>query len=45
MFQYLDAQLPAVQGFRVGEVTVEVVVMGRLETGEWVGVRTQSVET
>ncbi len=45
LFQYLEAQLSAVQVLRVGQVTVEVVVMGCTETREIVGVRTQSVET
>jgi hypothetical protein len=45
LFQYLEAQLSALQGFRVGKVTVEILIMGRLETGAWLGVRTQSVET
>ncbi|MGD1907796.1 MAG: nuclease A inhibitor family protein [Leptolyngbyaceae cyanobacterium] len=45
LFQYLEDQLSEVQIFRVGEVTVEVVVIGVAETGDWVGVRTQSIET
>ncbi|MDA0267370.1 MAG: hypothetical protein O3A14_10520 [Cyanobacteria bacterium] len=45
LFQYLEAQLSAVRVLRVGQVTVEVLVLGCTEIGEMVGVRTQSVET
>jgi hypothetical protein len=41
----LKRSLQDVQVFRVGEVRIDLYVVGHTELGNWVGVKTQGVET
>jgi hypothetical protein len=41
----LEGALAEARVLRVGKVDVEVLVLGRAPSGEWLGVRTKAVET
>ena len=45
LISYLESHLTDVQVYRVGSGTILVLIMGRMSTGEWVGLRTKVVET
>lgn len=43
--QVLEANLKDVRGYRIGKTEIDVVVLGRHESGAWLGVKTKVVET
>lgn len=45
LMSVLEESLTDVRVYRVGEIDIEVFVIGRHPSGEWLGVRTNVVET
>ncbi len=43
--QVIGQRLAGARVYRVGEVNIDVYIVGRTKDGEWAGVKTQSVET
>ena len=43
--QAVSKQLSGVRVFRVGEINIDVYIVGRSPDGQWAGLKTQSVET
>lgn len=41
----LTQSLNNLQGYRVGEVNIDLYVVGQTESGDWIGLATQAVET
>ena len=41
----IESHLRDVKVFRVGDIEIDVFIIGRSPSGHWVGLRTQSVET
>lgn len=41
----LKQSLSHLQGYRVGEVNIDIYIVGQTESGDWVGLATQAVET
>lgn len=45
LFQLLDGELASLRVYRVGEVDIDVVAIGRDAAGDWIGIKTHVVET
>lgn len=45
LVEVLETELADVRVYRVGAVDIDVVVLGRHESGSWLGVKTKVVET
>lgn len=45
LVEVLETELEDVRVYRVGAVDIDVVVLGRHESGSWLGVKTKVVET
>ena len=43
--QAVDQRLSGLRVFRIGEVNIDVYVVGRTADGQWAGLKTHSVET
>jgi hypothetical protein len=45
LLQTLKTHLFDIRVFRVGQVNIDIYIMGRTSSGDWAGIKTQAVET
>jgi Nuclease A inhibitor-like protein len=45
LLQWLEEHLSEVQVYRVGEIEIDVYIVGKTESGDWINLSTKSIET